>query len=179
MASQQNQTETPVVAPSLQTLVKTNTEQVAETMKASHDMLVQNVDTATDVARSQIAQASSSLLTNATDTTNFSKSQVDAVVAASTNMVEGVESLNREFVDFSKAQLDQHVEVTRKVFEVNSVRELFDLQTQVARESMDGMLSQGAKMTDMAFKMVNDVLQPLQTQATNAMDRAVTDKTAA
>ncbi len=179
MANQQTQRETQAHTPSLQTVVKTNTEQLAETMKASHDLLVQNVDTVTDVARNQIAQASNNLLTNATDTTSFTRSQVDAVVAASTNMVEGVESLNREFVDFSKAQLDQHVAVTRKVFEVNSMRELMDLQTEVARESMDGMLSQSARMTDMAFKMVNDVLHPLQTQAANAMDRAVTDKTAA
>lgn len=177
MANQQ--TETANLNPSLQTLVKTNTEQISATVKASQDMLVQNVGTATDAARNQIEQASNVLLANASDSTNFTKSQVDAVVAASTNMVEGVESLNREFVDFSKAQLDQHVEATRKVFEVNSVNELYDLQTRVVRESMDGMLSQSAKMAEMAFKMANDVLQPLQTQAANAMDRAVTTKSAA
>ena len=185
MANQQNQTQTQTqggathLNPSLQTVVKTNTEQLAETMKASHDMLAKNVDAATDAARNQISQASQAVLTNATDSTNFTKSQVDAVVAASTNMVEGVESLNHEFVDFSKAQLDRHVDATRKVFEVNSVNELFELQSRVARESMDGMLGQSAKMAEMAFKMASDVLQPLQTQATNAMDRAVTSKSAA
>ena len=180
MATQTSESQAnTTMSPSMQTLVKTNTQQIAATMKASHDMLVENVDAATDVARNQIAQASNTVLANATDSTNFTKSQMDAVVAASTNMVEGVESLHREFADFSKTQLDQHVETTRKVFEVNSVRELFDLQTKVARENMDSMFSQGAKMTELAMKMANDVLQPLQTQAANAMDRTVTDKTAA
>jgi phasin family protein len=165
--------------PSVQDALKAGQKQVVTAVKTGQDVLAQNVDTATEIARTQIGKSANAVLTNSTDATNFTKSQVDAVVAASTNVVEGVESLNRELVTFTKQQLDSHVEMTRKAFGVSSVREFLDLQQDYARQSVDGMLNQSAKMTELMVKMANDAMQPLQTQATNAMDRAVTSKTAA
>jgi phasin family protein len=165
--------------PSLQDALKAGQEQVVTAVKTGQDVLAQNVDTATEIARTQIGKSANALLTNSTDATNFTKSQVDAVVAASTNVVEGVESLNRELVNYTQQQLDSHVEMTRKAFGVASVRELVDLQQDFARQSVDGMLNQSAKMTELMMKMANDALQPLQTQASSAMARTVTTKTAA
>ena len=168
-----------VATPSLQDALKTGQDQVVTAVKTGQDVLAQNVDTATEIARSQIGQSANAMLTNSTDATNFTKSQVDAVVAASTNAVEGVETLNREVVNFTKQQLDSHVEMTRKAFGVTSVRELVDLQQDYARQSVDGMLNQSAKMTELMVKMANDALQPLQAQASSAMEHAGTAKTAA
>jgi len=164
--------------PSLQEAFETGREQVVTAVTTGQDVLARNVDTATRIARTQIGTSANMLLANSTDATNFTKSGVDAVVAASANVVEDVENLHREVVNFTKQQLDGHVEMTHKAFNATSVRELVNLQQAYARRSADGMLHQSAKLGELMMKMANDALQPLQTRASNAMDPAVTTTTA-
>lgn len=165
--------------PSVQETMRAGQDQFVSAVKAGQDVLTQHIHNVSDIARTQIGQGANALVTNSTDATNFTKSQVDAVVAASTNVVEGVESLNREVMSFTKKQLDEQVQLSRQALGVSSVRELVQLQQDFARQSVDGLLDQSTKMTELMFKIANDALQPLQTQASNAMDRAVTAKTAA
>lgn len=163
----------------VQDAVESGREQMESAFKASNDAVAKQYDSVVNIARRHMDQTSDCMLQGCSEVSGFTKSQVDAMVAATTNVSDGMERLSREMVQFTRQQFDHNVAATRRVFGVTTMTDLFDVQAQIARESVDHMMNQGTRLTEMSMKMVNDALQPLQSQARTNMNKVATFRPAA
>ena len=99
------------------------------------------------------------------------KDNVDAVVAASTAYTKGMEAIAGEWMNFSKTTLEQTMTNAKAVMGAKSLQEMMDLQTGFAKANFDGFVSQSAKVGEMAAKVTQDALEPINSRMTVAMGK--------
>lgn len=173
------QTDATNVVEPIQEAVEASREQIETAFKASNESFATQYGHAMDAVRQQVEQTSDYAMKGASELTGLTKSSVDALVAATTNVTEGVESLSREVVTFTRNRFTSHLTATQKMFAVTSLRDLFDLQAQYARETIDNAMSESARLTEISIKMANDVAHPLQNQAQTTIDKVTALRPAA
>lgn len=99
------------------------------------------------------------------------KDNVEAVVAASTAYTKGMEAIAGEWMAFTKAALEQNMANAKAVMSAKSVQEMMDLQTSFAKSNFDGFVSQSTKMGEMAAKVAQDAIEPINARVTVAMSK--------
>jgi phasin family protein len=163
----------------VQEAMQAGREQMESAVKASNDALGKQVEQMMTTMRDQVDQTSETVLTGYQELAGLVRAQADAVVASANTVTDGVENLSREVLGFYKERLDSQVETARKAFAVTSFFELFELQTALARETMDSMMSQTTRLTEMSVKIATDAMKPLQTNMQTTVEKITTLKTAA
>jgi competence ComEA-like helix-hairpin-helix protein/phasin family protein len=93
---------------------------------------------------------------------------VDAAIASSRAVFEGWRNLNQEWVGFVQTQLREGVEASQALSRCRSLKEVVEVQNDFARASMDRFVNETVKITDLAARIVNDSLTPLQARAEQA-----------
>lgn len=101
-----------------------------------------------------------------------------AFMASGTAYAKGYETLSAEMLAFSKQSMEEGAAVARAAMTVKSLQELIDLQTGFAKSSLDQAMAQGTKMSEIATKLAQDTVEPLNEQFTAAFDSVTKAKAA-
>ncbi|MEQ9640823.1 MAG: TIGR01841 family phasin [Alphaproteobacteria bacterium] len=101
-----------------------------------------------------------------------------AFMASGTAYAKGYEMLSAELMAFSKQSMEEGAAVARAAMTVKSLQELMDLQTGFAKSSLDSAMAQGTKISEIATKLAQDTVEPLNEQMTAAFDTATKTKAA-
>ena len=99
------------------------------------------------------------------------KDNVDAVVAASTAYTKGMEAIASEWMAFAKSTMEQNVTNTKAVFGAKTLQEMMDLQSNFAKANFDEFVSQSTKVGEMATKVAQDTMEPINARVTAAMGK--------
>ena len=153
--------------------VNAGKEQIENVVKASNEAATKQYEQAVEMTKQQVEKTSNAVFKGYDEVTTFNKANIDAVVQSSTIAAKGVESLSRELFDFAQQQLETNVATTKKLFGAKTLREVFDLQADFARQNFDKMLAESAKVTEMSVKVANEAMQPIQTQTNTAVEKAM------
>jgi phasin family protein len=148
-------------------------EQFENVVKAGNEAATKQYEQVVNLAKEQVEKGSSVLFKSYDEFTTLNNANLEAVVKASTIAGKGLESLSRELVTFTHQQIDSNVENTKKLFGAKTLRELFDLQADFARQSFDRMLAESAKMTEMSVKVANEALEPIQSQTNATVEKVM------
>lgn len=85
----------------------------------------------------------------------FGAVDMNAFVASGTAMVEGMQSIGQELMDFSRKTAERNVETTMAVFGASSVQEAIDVQSSHATGSLNDLVSESTKLSGMAMDVAS------------------------
>lgn len=92
---------------------------------------------------------------------DFNKTSLEAMMAFAGAMTKGVERLSAEQTDFVKSSYENAVSSMKAASSAKSVQEAMDIQSELARETMEANLSQVSKVAEMVMDTTKDAVAPL------------------
>ncbi|HEX8444992.1 MAG TPA: phasin family protein [Sphingomonas sp.] len=97
----------------------------------------------------------------AEEMTEFTKGNVEAIVASSRVAVKGIESMAQDAAETAKSGFEQAQTAMKSFTQVKSPTELFQLQSDFAKTAFDQMVANASKASEQVMKLMGDVAQPL------------------
>src|SRR5262245_28094044 len=101
----------------------------------------------------------------------FGQGNVEAVLKSSQIWAAGVQDLSKNFAATAQAQFDQTLATFKALAGVKSLKEAVDLQTSLARSSLEKAVSEAGKITDASLKLAEQTLAPLSARVTLAVEK--------
>ena len=105
------------------------------------------------------------------EVTEFSKANVEAVVASATAAGKGIEALGNETAAYTKDSVEKGVEATTAAFQAKSVQEFIEIQSDFTKNAFEAYVAQINKVTDLFSEATAEAAAPL-----NARVNAVVEK---
>ena len=104
------------------------------------------------------------------DLTDAGKNNIDAYIAFSTIVANGVESLSREVMDYAQTSLQANLAVAKSLMAVTSIEEAIDLQADHTRSSIDSMVGEAAKLTELSVELAHQAMEPIQARVSETAE---------
>jgi phasin family protein len=123
-------------------------------------------------ARAQTAFAKTGELT--AEATDFTKGNVEAVVASGKIFFSGAQELLKDNVETGKTVIEVVTEDAKKIAAVKSPTELMQLQGEIVRRNFDAMVSYGSKRTEAWVKLYNEAFAPISNRVSVAVEKVKT-----
>jgi phasin family protein len=101
----------------------------------------------------------------------FGQGNVEAVVKSSQIWAAGVQDLGKSLAATAQTQMDQTVATFKAMAGVKSLKEAIDLQTTLARSSLETAMSQTGKLTDASIKLAEQAMAPITARVTLAVEK--------
>ena len=89
------------------------------------------------------------------------KKNLDAMVESATVAQKGAEALSQQALGFAKASGEDTVAASKELSGARSVQELFELQTNWAKKSMERYVAERAKTNEIVTATVKDSFKPI------------------
>jgi phasin family protein len=140
-------------------------------VKAGTDAATKNYEQAIAMTKDQVEKASTALFRGYDEMTVLNKDNVEAVVASSTIVAKGYETIGREVMSFTQSAIETNIAATKAIFGAKTLRELVDLQADFARSQFDNALAESAKLTEMSVRVANDAIEPLQSRVNVTVEK--------
>lgn len=102
---------------------------------------------------------------------SFSQGNVEAIMRSSQIWAAGVQDLSRQFAATAQASMDETVSTFRAMTGVRSLKDAMDLQSNLARTTLDKTLSESGRLTDASFKLSEQAIAPLTARLTLAVEK--------
>lgn len=119
----------------------------------------------------EVSQKLESVMKTAEDFVSFGQGNVEAFMKAGQIWAAGVQDLSKQFAATAQAQMDQTVATFKALAGVKSVKEAVDLQTELARTSMEKVMAETGKLTDASLKLTEQTFAPITARVTVAMEK--------
>ena len=119
--------------------------------------------------RAKTAYAQTTVL--ASEATEFTKANVEAVVESGKIFIAGAQELLKDNVETGKTVIETVTEDAKKVAAVKSPTELFQLQGEIARRNFDALVSYGSKRTEAWVKLYNEAFAPISNRVSVAAEK--------
>jgi phasin family protein len=101
----------------------------------------------------------------------FSQGNVEALMKASQIWAAGVQDLNKTFAATAQAQMEAAMGSFKALAGVKSVKEAMELQTNLARASMETAMAESGKITDASMKLAEQAIAPIAARMTLAVEK--------
>ena len=111
------------------------------------------------------------MMKNYEDATKISKENVDAAIRSSQVMAKAAEELGKAIYSFTQSSVELSVQASQAALNVRTLQDLVDVQSEYARTSMDHMISGTSKLSDLAVKVANEVMEPINQRMNEAMEK--------
>ena len=119
--------------------------------------------------RAKTAYAQTTVL--ASEATEFTKANVEAVVESGKIFIAGAQELLKDNVETGKTVIETVTEDAKKVAALKSPTELFQLQGEIARRNFDALVSYGSKRTEAWVKLYNEAFAPISNRVSVAAEK--------
>ncbi len=153
--------ETKVAAPEPATL----TPKVEITMN-------QTIETMTSASNEALKEGFEKTLSAVNDASAFHKDTIDAVIESVTVAGKGVETVNSNAVSYAKSAMEESVAVAKAVSSAKSVQEIFEIQSDYAKSTMDTYLSELNKTSELMSDLMKNSFKPLNDRVSAAVELA-------
>jgi phasin family protein len=92
---------------------------------------------------------------------DFSKGNVEAMIASAKVAATAAQSLGQEAADYGKKNFETATAAFKSFATVKSPTELFQLQSEYAKASFDSAVAEASKISEAMMKFAGDIAQPL------------------
>jgi phasin family protein len=118
----------------------------------------------------QLGRAASTLFPGYDSVAAFSKGNVEAWVLSGNIVVRGVEDLGKAWLDLGQHSLQRGVAVAQAFAGVRTLEELVELQTDLARTTLDRLLTESVRISELSAKVANEAVAPFQARVGTAFE---------
>lgn len=98
---------------------------------------------------------------------------VDAFVKAGEVFAKGAEELTRTCFGLCQDVATAQAEAVAAMLAAKSLEEFVGLQNELARKTFDRSIAEGTRISEMSLKIANEAFEPIQTQLTVAVEKAI------
>jgi phasin family protein len=88
-----------------------------------------------------------------------SSQTIDAVTQCGAVLARGAQDISREWMKLAGERMQRNLEGLKELAHCRTVPELISLQTRLARENMEQMLSNSRRIAEMSFEVVSEASQ--------------------
>lgn len=116
------------------------------------------------------------IMKSMTDVTEFTKGNVEAMMASARAAQAGAEAIGAAVVEASRKRFEEAQTVWKAMAGVKSPSELIQIQNDFAKAQFDSAVSAWSQMSETMLKYAGDVVQPLSSRvavATEAVKKTV------
>lgn len=143
--------------------MKNETKQVADRIQAVFGDVNARAKTAIE-RNSRVAE----------ELTEFTKGNVEAMVASTKVAAKGVETLGQEFAGFSRKSFEDASVAMKGIADVKSPTDFFRLQSDFARGQFDLMVAETSKLSETMIKLAGQTAEPITGRYSVAAERVRT-----
>ena len=111
------------------------------------------------------------VMTTAEEMMSFQQGNFEAFVKSGQIWAAGLQDFGRSWAATMQAQMDETMGTVKAMTSVKSMREAVELQSTLARSSIDKVVSEGGKMTDASMKLAEQTLAPITARLSLAAER--------
>ncbi len=101
----------------------------------------------------------------------FGQANVEAVVKSGQIWTAGLQDFGKSFAGLAQAQMDQTVATFKALAGVKSIKDAMDLQTTLARSSVETAVAETGKLTDASIKLAEQAIAPITARVTLAVEK--------
>ena len=160
-----------LLAP-LQESVDLAKAQVEKVLETSQQTATRTYEQALSLSRNQAVSATNVLVSGYDELATLTRAHYEATSESASIAAKGFETLGQEAVSFARQQVDAQAEFARKLMGARSLKDVFEVQAEATRRSVDTVMSHGAKVADLSVNHANEALAPIQSQATATFAKA-------
>ncbi len=104
---------------------------------------------------------------------DFGKGTFEAFVTATNVASKGAEAINAEVLNYGKSALEESLAVTKAAMTVKNLQELIELQSEYAKNALDGFLQQATRMGELATKVSQEAFEPINARVQTVVEKLV------
>jgi len=108
---------------------------------------------------------------SAEDLVSFGQANMEAFMKAGQIWAAGVQDLSKQVAATAQAQVDQTVATFKALAGVKSFKEAVDLQSSLARSTVEKAVAETGKLTDASLKLAEQTLAPITARVTLAVEK--------
>lgn len=102
---------------------------------------------------------------------SFSQGNFEAMMKAGQIWAAGVQDLHKTFAATAQAQVEAAMGTMKALSGVKSIKEAMELQSTLARSSMETVLAETGKLTDASVKLAEQAMAPITARVTLAVEK--------
>ena len=102
---------------------------------------------------------------------SFSQANVEAMVKSSQIWAAGVQDIGKTFAATAQAQMDATMATLKAFTSVKSFKDAIELQTTLARSSVESVVAETGKLTDASMKLAEQTFAPITARVNVAMEK--------
>lgn len=108
------------------------------------------------------------------DILEFNRQNIDAMVRSGLIVARGVQDINKTLLTLAQEQIEETVAAGKAMIGVKSLREAVDIQTGLVKGSVDKLVAESNKISDVSVKLAEEAFAPINARVTAVMDKAMT-----
>lgn len=101
----------------------------------------------------------------------FSKGNVEAIVASGRVAAKGAEEIAKYSAEYGRTAVEKANATAKQFAAVKSPTEFFQLQGEVAKQTLDALVAEGSKFTENYLKLMGDISQPISNRVAVAAEK--------
>jgi phasin family protein len=107
---------------------------------------------------------------SAQDLMAFSQGNFEAMIKSGQIWAAGVQDISKQFAASAQAHMDEGMSAFKALSSVKSLKEAIDLQSSLARSSVEKAVSETGRLTDASLKLAEEAIAPLTARVTLAVE---------
>jgi phasin family protein len=108
------------------------------------------------------------------DLVEFSKGNVEAMVASGRVAAKGAEEFAKYSAEYGRSAVEKANATAKQFAAVKSPTEFFQLQGDVAKQALDALVAEGSKFTESYLKLIGEISQPISNRLAVAAEKVKT-----
>lgn len=100
----------------------------------------------------------------------FGQGNIEALVKSSQIVATAMQDISKQFAANAQAAMDETMTTMRALTTVRSFKEAVDLQTTLARSTMEKAVSQTSHLAETSFKVAEQAMEPITSRVTLAVE---------
>lgn len=124
-----------------------------------------------DSTQEKVKNTMEKAVKSAEELVSFSQGNFEAMMQASQIWAAGVQDLHKTFAATAQAQVEAAMGTFKALSSVKSLKEAMDLQSSLARASVETAVSETGKITDASMKLAEQAMAPLTARVTLAVEK--------
>ncbi len=101
----------------------------------------------------------------------FSKGNVEAMVASGRVAAKGAEEIAKYSAEYGRSSVEKANATAKQFAAVKSPTEFFQLQGDVAKQTLDALVAEGSKFTESYLKLIGEIAQPISNRVAVAAEK--------
>ena len=158
-------------AETVEQAAKSGQETVETAVKAGSEAATKQYEQAVALTKEQVEKTSNAMFKGYDEISAINKQNIDAMVKSSTIFAKGFEAISKEFFSYTQNAMEMNVANTKALFGAKTLKDVVDLQSEMARKSFDSALAESAKLTEMSVEVSNKAFKPLQDQVNVTVEK--------